>query len=102
MVEHRGKVEGIAVGNRSAQVVMTGAFVGKSLFRMEPVNVDLQCLLASGVGVVDGAAIPARDVHHGFAGIELSEDMAVYVGSPEGVPQYCLSIYRPFHSVRGC
>lgn len=82
MVVHRGEVEGIAVGNRSAQVVMVGIFIGQSLFRMEFVNADLQCPPASGVGVADGAAIPARDVHHGFVGIELPEDMTVYVGSP--------------------
>ena len=102
VVVHRGEVEGVAVGDRSAKVVMVGIFIGEPLFWMEFVDADLECPFASGVGVADGAAIPARDSHHGFVGVELPEDVAVDVRSPEGVPQHGLSIDRPFHSVPGC
>ena len=81
-VVHRSKVKRIAVGDRPAEVVMSGAFVGEALFGMEFVNANLECPFASGVGVADGAAIPARDSHNGFAGIELSEDVAVDVRAP--------------------
>lgn len=102
VVVHRGEVKRVAVGNRSADVVMPGAFIGEALFGMESVDSDSQCPCASGVGVADGAAIPARDSHHGFIGVELPEDVAVDVRSPEGAPQHRLSIDRPFHSVPGC
>ena len=101
-VVHRSKVKRIAVGDRPADVVVPGTFVGETLFGIELVNADLECPYASGVGVADGAAIPARDAHHGFAGIEFTEYVAVDVRTPKGVPQHGLLIYRPFHSVRGC
>ena len=81
---------------------MVGIFIGKALFRMESVDSDSQRSFASGVGIADCSAIPARDSHNGFVGIELPEDVAVDVRSTEGVPQHSLSINRPFHSVPGC
>ena len=102
VVVHRSEVESVAVGDRSADVVMPGAFVGESPLGMESVDVDLECPFASGVGIADCAAIPARDSHNCFAGIEFTEYVAVDVRTPEGVPQHSLLIYRPFHSVRGC
>ena len=101
MVVEAGEIQGVAIRYGTELVLVMRCLIGERDRRVVLIVPDVETLNAPGKGVADDAAIPTGDFHYNLAGVELTQDVRVYVHTPVGLSEYRLPVNRFLHNAHG-